>query len=214
MSTPHLVELLVERLLGLIARPDYDLARAEFERRGGVFSATDTWNEERLRALADDIVVSRAADLLHALALTQDEQAWLVGMHTAERSLFVVEGGERLHCLLGDAVYRATFADAPSARLRVGDIFDGRIAMVDKAIRILPGMIFHAEEAHESLRALVQQARIQGTARHVILDGLMRMRMRHDRFVSIHAKHIYRFESLEVIEIKAASWKGAREKKA
>jgi hypothetical protein len=69
-------------------------------------------------------------------------------------------------------------------------------------------MIFHAEEAHESLRALVQQARLERTPREVVLDGLMRMRMRHDRFVSIHAKHIYRFESLQVVEIKAASWKG------
>ena len=212
MAAPHLIEHLIERLLGLVARDDYDLARAGFERRGGAFSALDTWNEERLRALADDIVVTRAASLQTSLTLQPEEHAWLVGMQTAERSLFVVEENERLRCLLGDAVYRATFADAPSARLRVGDIFDGRIALVGEVIRVLPGMIFHAEEAHQSLRALVQQARAQGTAHDVILDGLMRMRMRHDRFVSIHARHIYRFESLEVVEIKAASWK-ARDKK-
>lgn len=214
MATPHLIELLIERLLGLIPRADYDAARADFERRGGEFTALDRFHEERLRALADGMLVTRAAHLQHALTLNQEEQAWLLGMQSAERSLFVVGEGERLHCLLGDAVYRVTFADAPSARLRVGDIFDGRIALVGNVIRVMPGMIFHAEEAHESLRALVLEARVQGTAREVILDGLMRMRMRHDRFVSIHAKHIYRFESLEVVEIKAASWKGARDKRA
>jgi hypothetical protein len=207
MANPHLIELLVERLVGLVPRSEFDAARAEFERRGGAFSAADTWNEERLRALADDIVVPRASSWA-ALPLSDEERAWVLGMRQCERSLFLVEPEERLRCLLGGAIYRVRFAEAPSARLRPGDIFDGRIALVGDAIRVLPGMIFHAEEAHESLRALVQQARVERTPREVVLDGLMRMRMRHDRFVSIHAKHIYRFESLQVVEIKAASWKG------
>ena len=208
MATPHAVELLVERLLGLVSRPEYDAARADFERRGGPFSAADPWNEERLRALGDAIVTSRAEAWLN-LELPEKEYGWILGMPLAERSLFLVEGEQRLRCLLGGAVYRATFADAPSERLRPGDLFDGHILVVRGEIRILPGMIFHAEEAHESLLALVHQARVEGTPRHLLLDGLMRMRMRHDRFVSIHAKHIYRFESLGVVEIKAASWKGS-----
>ena len=198
MATPHPVELLVERLVGLVPRSEFDAARAEFERRGGAFSAADPWNEERLRALADDIVVPRAAAWA-SLPQSDDERAWILGMMQCERSLFVVETEERLRCLLGGAIYRARFADAPSARLRAGDIFDGRIALVGDAIRVLPGMIFHTEEAHESLLALVHQARLESTPRALVLNGLMRMRMRHDRFVSIHAKHIYRFESLQVV---------------
>jgi hypothetical protein len=33
------------------------------------------------------------------------------------------------------------------------------------------------------------------------------MRMRHDRFVSIHARHVYRIDALDTLEIKSASWK-------
>jgi hypothetical protein len=91
--------------------------------------------------------------------------------------------------------------------LRAGDVLDGRIAPVGGAIHVLPGMIFHPEEAHEPLVALLGRALTEGRARGDVLDALLRMRMRHDRFVSIHARHLYRVEALDTREIKAAAWK-------
>ena len=71
-------------------------------------------------------------------------------------------------------------------------------------------MVFHREEAHEALFALVRAAVASGLPRREILDGLLRMRMRHDRFTSIHARHLYRIEALATKEIQTASWKGPR----
>lgn len=232
LAAPSLVEGLVERLVAGLGAAAVDAARADFEARTGAFSTADAFHEERIRAFSDELVCElRGPDgrTAAARALATDsadaapldgrgpdtrelESCWLEGLTRAERSLFRVElapDGARMRCLLGGALYRVRLDDGPSARLRSGDVLDGRIAPVGGEIRVLPGMIFHPEEAHEPLLALVSVAVSQGRERRSILDGLLRMRMRHDRFVSIRARHLYRLESLDTLEIKAAPWKAA-----
>jgi len=220
LAAPSLIESLVETLVAGLPQESIDAARVAFEARGGAFSTDDPFHEERIRAFSDELVCEhRGADgrtaAARALASVpagdvSDLASWIAGLAHAERSLFRAEldaDGARLRCLLGGAVYRVVLEDGATSRLRSGDVFDGRIAPVRREIRLLPGVVFHREEAHEPLFALLPSAVQSHRDRRAILDGLLRMRMRHDRFVSIHARHIYRFDALDTVEIKAAPWK-------
>jgi hypothetical protein len=220
LASPSFVESLIDTLVGALDAREVDAARARFEARTGAFTTADPFHEERIRAFSDELVcetpgpdgrtpAARARDAVPA-GDRSEAARWLEGLARAERSLFRAElepDGPRLRCLLGGARYRVVLDDGPSARLRSGDVLDGRIAPVAGAIHVLPGMIFHPEEAHAPLSALVARAVADGRDRREVLDGLLRMRMRHDRFVSIHARHLYRLESLDTREIKAADWK-------
>jgi hypothetical protein len=214
------LEAVIEALVAETPRSVLEAARAAFEERGGAFSTGDAFHEERIRAFSDELVCDvRMADGLtpaeraRAMPHSDAEAGWIEALTRSERSLFRVEiHGARpvLRCLLGGALYAVALdlePRDPAARLREGDVFDGRIAPLGGAIRVLPGMVFHREEAHEALFALLPRTLAAGLARRAILDGLLRMRMRHDHFTSIHARHLYRADALETREIQAASWK-------
>lgn len=218
------VEGLIDTLVARASSAERDAARASFEARGGAFTTADTFHEERIRAFSDELVCAHRGVDGHTLAEravgeipagdASETSAWLRALTRSERSVYRVEiatGGPAIRCLLGGSVLLVRLdADPrePSARLREGDVFDGRAVPVRDEVRVLPGMVFHREEAHEALFALVPQALARGLSRAAILDGLLRMRMRHDRFTSIHAKHLYRVDALSTREIQAASWKG------
>lgn len=211
-------EALVDGVVATLDAAFRDQARARFEQLGGAFSSSDPFHEERIRAFSDWLLAEARdargqtpAQLAWLAAPVEDveRRAWLAGIAVAERSLFRVEraaAGLVLRCLLGGAVYRVSL-EGSASRLREGDIFDGRIAPVRGVIRVLPGVVFHPAEAHASLLELTARARSESTPRSAVLDGLLRMRMRHDRFVSIHARHVYRFEHLATLEVNAAPWK-------
>ncbi|GAB4197796.1 MAG: hypothetical protein OHK0013_06260 [Sandaracinaceae bacterium] len=218
-AAPSFVESLLDTLVASLPEAEVEASRARFEARTGAFTSADAFHEERIRAFTDELVCETVGpDGLTPAerarrALTRDDSSeparWLAALTRAERSLFRAElepDGMRLRCLLGGARYRVVL-EGPSARLRSGDVLDGRIAPVGREIHVLPGMVFHPEEAHEALVDLVAEAVAQGRERRALLDGLLRIRMRHDRFVSIHARHLYRVESLDTREIKAAPWK-------
>ena len=223
---PSFVEGLIDTLVARASSAERDAARAAFESRGGAFNTADPFHEERIRAFSDDLVCAyRSVD-----GLTLAERAareipagdgseagiWLRALTRSERSVYRVEiasSGPALRCLLGGSVLLVRLdADPrePSARLREGDVFDGRALPVHDEVRVLPGMVFHREEAHDALFSLVPQALARGLSREAILDGLLRMRMRHDRFTSMHARHLYRVDALTTREIQAASWKGPK----
>ena len=226
LAPSSVVEGLVDTLVAGLSSEVVERGRASFEARCGAFSTADPFHEERIRAFSDDLVCDhRLADGRTAAerALSQvppedrsEVGGWLRALTRSERSLFRAEiHGARpvLRCLLGGAVLIARLDADPrdaAARLREGDVFDGRIAPLAGELRVLPGMVFHREEAHEALFALVRAAVASGLPRREILDGLLRMRMRHDRFTSIHARHLYRIEALATKEIQTASWKGPR----
>ncbi len=223
---PSFAEGLIETLVARASSREREEARAAFEARGGAFTTADTFHEERIRAFSDELVCAyrgasgltlaeqAAAEL--PTADTSEAGAWVRALTRSERSIYRVElaaAGPAIRCLLGGSVLLVRLdADPrePSARLREGDVFDGRAVPVRDEVRVLPGMIFHREEAHDALFALVPQALSRGMSRTAIVDGLLRMRMRHDRFTSIHARHLYRVDALTTREIQAASWKPPR----
>ena len=114
-----------------------------------------------------------------------------------------IEGGVVLDDRLGGA--RFALDERAAERLTVGDVFDGRLLVLD-AIVLAPGIIFHPPETHEALDELVEGLTPFDGERAPVLDGLLRMRMRLDRFTSIRARHIYRREALDERDILSAAW--------
>lgn len=214
-------ETLVEQVLGLARPGELEDARAEFHARGGAFEPGEPFYEERIRAFLDFFAFEwgapRALLLRRALAagLLDAELATALAAHARSlyRAVRIDAEGIELECLLGDARFVVSPSDGPlrsaegaAARLREGDVLDGRLAWLAGAVRLLPGPVFHPREAHAAMLALVRDARAADRPRTLVLDGLMRMRMRFDRFVSIDARHVYRFDALERREILAAPW--------
>jgi hypothetical protein len=82
--------------------------------------------------------------------------------------------------------------------------------VADDRIYLAPGRIFHPSEAKPVLEPLLSRAVTDARAPVDVLDGLLRMRMRVDRFTSMRARHIYRYEALDDREILSAAWARGR----
>lgn len=221
-------EAVVNGLIAELPPALIEQARSAFEARTGAFSSSDPFHEERMRAFSDELVCSPSPDGLPSPAARALERAgaegrddelrgWLLALVGCERGLFRVEQRTEdevaLRSLLGDAPFRVSLGGSPTspaARLRPGDVFDGRLAPVEGSIRLLAGMVFHPEQAHASILAIVPAALARGVPHEALLDSLLRMRMRHDRFTSMHARHVYRLDALDTREIQAASWTNRR----
>lgn len=226
LAPPSLEESFVDAIVGGLEPGWIERARARFEERTGRFDASDPFHEERMRALSDELVcdqrlpdgrtpAERAAERLLSDG-DPEARRWTLALTRSERGLFRAEhvaSEVRLRCLLGGALFRVALDGGPTSparRLRPGDLFDGRLVPLGSSIRVLAGMIFHPEQAHPSILALVPRALERGVGRGDLLDGLLRMRMRHDRFTSMHARHVYRLDALETREIQSAAWTTSR----
>lgn len=226
LAPPSRVEVLIDSLVSALPTDEVARARAQYETRCGSFTIEDPFFEERMRAFSDELVcevrgedgLTPAARALRAIETTdprdteENDAAWLRGLSKAERGLFVVDARvdvarARLVALLGGARFDVRIDEGPAVRLRPGDVFDGRLAPVGGCIRVLPGLLFHPRQAHEAIASMLADPSLAARSRSDVLDGLARMRMRLDRFVSIHARHVYRVDALDTVEILAASWK-------
>lgn len=193
-------------------------ARAAFEARTGPFAPGDAWYEERIRACFDDALATfEGGALARAFAARADvsdaERIVARALPRAERSVFVAERveGDVVVC---ESLFGARYevlAAGVAERLRGGERFDGRIASIAGALEILPGAIFHPAEAHEAIAGLARELEDKGlppglSTQADLADAILRMKMRFDRFTSIHARHVYRYDALGRVEILAASW--------
>ncbi|MCB9591255.1 MAG: hypothetical protein H6719_00875 [Sandaracinaceae bacterium] len=190
---------------------ELDRARETFHERTGAFEVGDAWYEERIRFFFDwylcDFGGARRWLDAHPDA-PDDERRLARACATAARSLYTVRAGERDELLLDDRLGGGRFALAASdagGRLTPGETFDGRLVAVD-GITLLGGIIFHPPGTHEALEALLEAIAPVDGDRTPVLDGLLRMRMRLDRFTSIRARHIYRREALDDADILSAAW--------
>lgn len=218
-------EALLERVVAGLDDAHVARARAEFHARTGPFEAGEPFYEERIRAFLDWMTIEHegGAPLRRFLSrepgLEPQDRALGRALLASMRSLFRVlprgrAGLPVIECMLHGARFAVLDRDLPGSRLREGDVFDGRaiaLATVDgrAEVQLAPGPVFHPREGHEALGALLDEARAAGRADASILDPLLRMRMRFDRFHSIRARHVYRFDALDRTEILAAPWAGA-----
>jgi len=209
------LDAFVERCIAELTAADdggaLDRAREAFDRRTGPFEVGDRCYEERIsfffeHFLCDDGGAQRWLDD-HPRASPEDRRA-VRALSTSARSLYSVAAAERGEVTLDDRLGGGRFvlaAVGPAERLASGEVFDGRLAVLDDVV-LMSGIIFHPHEAHEPLDALLDAITPLDGPRAPILDGLLRMRMRLERFTSIRAKHIYRAEALDDPDILSAGW--------
>lgn len=195
----------LERLVGL-CEGDLGQARQAMHARSGAFDVGDAWYEERIRFFFDWYLCEyEARPLRNARGLDQNDQALALACTHAARGLYACEiedGIVRLCDWIGGAVFRL----GESSRLRAGDVCDGFLVHYQDRVQLLPGAIFHPAQVHGPLADVAARARQENLPRAEVLDGLLRMRMRFDRFESIRPQHIYRFEALADRDILSAAW--------
>jgi hypothetical protein len=206
------LEDVVDRMVRGADPATLDRARHAFDAVTGTFVPGESWYEERIAAFFDFAVASfESGAIARAFGgraeASEPERRTAVAITRAERSLFrVAEAGElRLECLIGGAHYRIG-ADGSASRLREGDVLDGRLVSLEGQLLLMPGPVFHPREAHDAIVQLLAQVRERGRRDDDLPDALLRMRMRFDRFTSIHARHVYRYEAIDRLEILAAPW--------
>jgi hypothetical protein len=221
----EVLEALVRRATEADGGVDLGCAREAFHERAGAFEAGEPGYEPRIQFFLDWYLCtwvspdgSRPAA---RAARSADEQAIAGACANSERCLMrvlEVDGAlVRVTDPLGGARFRITQTPGPGPeRLRPDDVFDGHLIVLDERILLMPGPIFHPPEAHEPLAAILARARDHETldgsasdaadARTELLDALLRMQLRLERFTSMRARHIYRWEALGERDILSAGW--------
>lgn len=192
---------------------ELERARRDFFERTGAFDAGDRCFEERIQLFFDWYLCSWPGALLPpALRLaraTDDPKTRAVAEAclTATRGLFRVLGVSERRVHLEEQLGGARFRVEPQRAepFQDGELFDGHLLWAFGGPRLLPGRVFHPPSTHEALGALVAEARTR-LARADLLDGLLRARMRLERFTSIHPRHVYRLDALELRPILSAPW--------
>lgn len=213
----EVLETLVRRATEADGGVDLGRAREAFHECAGAFEPGDPDYEPRIQFFLDWYLCAwispdgtRPGERVAREPL---ERELALACARAERSLFLVTGLDgdqvRLSDPLAGGRYRVVRPEplAGLERLREGDLFDGHLVVLGERIHVMPGRIFHPPEAHEPLAAILERARAERTfERPVLLDALLRMQMRLERFTSMRAKHIYRWESLPERDILSAGW--------
>ncbi len=174
-----------------------------FEERTGVFGAEAPWFEARSRAFWDDAVTRQgfARQVFDELPLEARE--WVPSLERAHRGLFyasrtmdrrllrdVWSGAEFVVDEVDDASLSAL--DAPSGP------FDGRLVALSNPVRVglLPGALFHPEDAVEPIERVLDAARDQGIGTDDVLDALLRMEMTLRTMSRVKPGYAYRAQAL------------------
>lgn len=205
----------VERCIAELTAADdggsLDRAREAFDRQTGTFEVGDRCYEERISFFFEHFLCDRGGArrwLDDHPDASHEERRAVRAMSTSARSVYSVVAAERGEITLDDRLGGGRFvlaARGPAERLAPGEIFDGRLVVLDDIV-LMSGIIFHPPEAHDALEALLEAITPLDGEREPILDGLLRMRMRLERFTSIRARHIYRAEALDDPNILSAGW--------
>lgn len=203
------------------AEEELVIAREEFQAKTGEFHHTDDFYEVRTRSFLDFYLCewesptgSISARCLRSrdgeVESTVREIARACGR--AERGLFEVvardgEGQVHLRELCGRAEYRL-HAHGLAARLSETDLFQGRLIVVDAHIGLAPGLVFHPPETHSAIRDVIDTVRgaEPKLERSDVLDGLLRILMRYQRFTNVRPALVYRLAALHDREILSAAW--------
>jgi hypothetical protein len=174
-----------------------------FEARTGAFGPEDPWFEARSRAFWDDALTEQgfAHDVL--AELPEETRLWASVMTRAHRGLFYAStsqgrrmvrdlwsGAEFIVDEIDDAM--RTALDAPSGP------FDGRLVALTDPIRVglLPGALFHSEEAAEPIERILETAHDRGMEAGAALDALLRMELSLRSLSRVKPSYAYRVETL------------------
>ena len=202
-------ELLLERLQTYATRNGLDdarLAREEFHRRTGEFVEGEPWYELRMNMFLDYYLLDRPSPsgLTPAEAFLVDfgdalDPAQRLGfahltvtLRTAFRLLRIRGPELLLDDLGGGGRWRAVWT-LPTTGLKVGDIVDTRIVLVDGVPTTGRSAVLHPGEAPEAIAQIVSRARGAGMAPRDLVDHLDKMRLKLDRYSNVRIRHVYQY---------------------
>ncbi|HEY2365601.1 MAG TPA: hypothetical protein VGH87_04405, partial [Polyangiaceae bacterium] len=156
--------------------------RAAFEARTGSFSPRDSFFEPRSAAFWDDALTSGGFGRELLPDLSAESAAMVEPFARAHRGLFRVEPEDDRFLLVDEWSGAELVAEPAGAGLRdalerVSGLVDGRVVgdPVSERIVLLPGAVFHAADAIDSIRALLPEARVRKLETSTLLDALLRM---------------------------------------
>jgi hypothetical protein len=207
-----------ERAVALGASPAraarVEAMRRDFEARTGAFLAHGArpsgsgldlaWFEARSRAFWDDAVTRQGFAREVAGELGPEAEPLVGALERAHRGLFRVERPGDEPAVLADAWSGAAFfvddAD-PGTREALeaaAGLFDARLVGTPEPPRvaILPGALFHPENATPAIDEVLAAARARGMAADAVLDALLRMERSLRSLSRVKAGYAYRAEAL------------------
>jgi hypothetical protein len=178
-------------------------AREAFQRRTGAFGPEDAWFEVRSRAFWDDALTSGGLAEL-AVEMPEAAQAWVGPLVRAHRGLFVVAEREDHATVLTDLLSGAElFIDDVDPGTRdaleaAAAPFDGRVVAGGTLVAsaLLPGAVYHPEDAKEPITKVLEAAHARGIGRADTLDALLRMELSLRSLSRVKASYAYRAEAL------------------
>jgi hypothetical protein len=196
-----------ERIVALAATAPHTARlaamRAEFEARTGAFGAEDPWFEARSRAFWDDALTRQRFARDVAASLAEAERAWALAFDRAHRGLFRAKENAGTWVLCDEWSGAELLVDAADDGSRealhaAAGLFDARVAAIDEplSVAILPGALFHPENATESIASVLDAARGRALEADDVLDALMRMERRFRSLSRVKAGYAYRAEGL------------------
>jgi len=187
--------------------------RRTFEERTGAFGPDDPTFEARSRAFWDDAVTRQRFAELVLPELPEPARPWAKALARAHRGLFHASRSLGLW-LLRDLWSGAEFSvdDVDDAMRSAWNApsgpFDGRLAAIGLdgggarapstvRVGILPGALFHPEDAAPSIEKVLEAARVRGMATHDVLDALLRMESSLRSMSRVKPGYAYRPQALE-----------------
>jgi hypothetical protein len=177
--------------------------RRTFAERTGAFGPEDPWFEARSRGFWDDAVTRQGFAELVLEELPEPAHPWAKVLRRAHRGLFyasmtmgrwllrdIWSGAEFMIDDIDDAMRSSLSAPAGP--------FDGRLAALGDPVRvgILPGALFHPEDAAESIEKLLEVAQERAMQTHDVLDALLRMELSLRSMSRVKPGYAYREQAL------------------
>ena len=192
--------------------------RRAFETRTGAFGHEDPFFEARSRAFWDDAVTRQGFAREVASELPAEAAPALDAFARAHRGIFRATEAQTAHetsatsargghWILRDAWSGAellvdTADDGAREELHAAaGLFDARVvATIDPVtVAILPGALFHPEDATDAIEAVLAAARVKTLATDDVLDALLRMERSFRSLSRVKAGYAYRADALRVI---------------
>ena len=180
-------------------------ARQAFELRTGSVEEADPDFESRMAQFFEHWLCERSTppswieQFCAATALGDEERRQLAGWQRSHRGLFEFRGFEATGGLVHDVLRGGRYRFSPGPRdreLTPGDRFDGRLIADQHRLWLSPGRAYQPRAAHVALDKLLAEPELRRRPTESVLDGLLRMRNRFQRFASIRPEHVYRLEDL------------------
>ena len=182
--------------------------RRAFELRTGAFGPEDPWFEARSRAFWDDAVASQGFGQQVEADVAPAARVWVRSFDRAHRGLFEAsregDGAWLLRDVWGGAEFLVSLADVGTRDSldAATSPFDARI--VGRAtpgapeIAILPGAIFHPEDAVAPLEEVLAAAKKRDLSTDHVLDALLRMEKSFRSLSRVKPGYAYRAAALDI----------------